>query len=67
MEPTLRVDVDDLLNDMSELITFHVVGMTISILMQWFCTALGLYEEYEMEDPVYDLCPRQFPICYIVA
>lgn len=51
---TLRVEVDDLLNDMLELITFWVAVMTIDISMRQFCTTLGLYEKHEMEDPAYD-------------
>lgn len=51
---TLRVDVDDLLNEMPMLITFRAAGMTVSISMQRFCMVMGLYTEEEMEDPSYE-------------
>lgn len=60
MEPTLvflcmvRVVVDDLPNEMPEYITFKAAGMSISITMRQFYTAMGLYEEHEMEDLTYE-------------
>lgn len=51
---TLRVEVDDLPNEMLESIIFRVVGMTISITMWHFCTAFGLYKDHKMEDPTHE-------------
>lgn len=58
---TLRVDVNDLPNEMPKLITFRVAGMLVSIAMQQFCTTMGLYEECEIEDPTVEKLHMSWP------